>query len=99
MSTQYLSNVAVMIAAGFVVIATQAFPATTVAWLTLAVAVGLSGVSLYMLVGHKGVVQRLVGGLGSVLGAWTIVASAWCSHRPRRCRWASRPRPRSWRLV
>ena len=27
-----------------------------------------------MLVGHNGVVQRLVGGLGSVLGAWTIVA-------------------------
>jgi hypothetical protein len=75
MSIRYLSNLVVMIAAAFLVVATQAFVAGTVAWLTFGIAVGLTILSAYMLVSRHGIAQRVVGGLGAVLGAWTIVAS------------------------
>jgi hypothetical protein len=75
MSIRYLSNLALMIAAAFLVVATQAFLAGTVAWLTFGIAAGLTLLSAYMLIGRHGIAQRMVGGLGAVLGAWTIVAS------------------------
>ena len=75
MSTRYLSNLALVIGGGFLVVATQAFPVATVAWLAFAVAVGLTTISLYMLVGRGAIPQRTAGAVGLILGVWTIVAS------------------------
>jgi hypothetical protein len=75
MSIRYITNVALMVAAGFLVVATQAFGAPTAAALTFAVVIGLTIVSLYTAVGVKSIAQRVIGGVGVVLGAWTIVAS------------------------
>jgi hypothetical protein len=66
---------ALVIAAGFLVVATQGFAAPTVAWLTFGIAAGLTIVSLYMLAAPSTITQRVIGGMASVLGAWTIVAS------------------------
>jgi hypothetical protein len=74
-STRYITNLALMIAGGFLVVATQAFLAPTVAWLTFAIAAGLTLVGLYMLATRSTIAQRVIGGVASVLGAWTIVAS------------------------
>lgn len=76
MSTRYLTNLTMVIAAGFLVVATQAsFSASTVAWLTFAIAAGLTPVGLYMLASRSTIAQRAIGAAASVLGAWTIVAS------------------------
>ena len=75
MSTRYITNVALMIGAGFLVVATQAFGAPAAATLTFAVTIGLTAVSLFMVAATKSIAQRAVGGVGVVLGAWTIVAS------------------------
>ena len=75
MSTRYLTNVALMIAGGVLVVATAALAAPTGAALTFAVTIGLTIVSLYMLVAVKSIAQRVIGGVGVVLGAWTILAS------------------------
>jgi hypothetical protein len=74
MSTRYISNLAVATIAGFLVVATQAFAATTVAWLVFAIAVALTGISVFI-ASQTANAQRVVGGIGAVLGAWTIVAS------------------------
>jgi hypothetical protein len=75
MSTRYLSNLALTIAAGFLVVATQAFTLSTVKWLTFALAIGTFVISLFMLVSGPNVIQRAVGGVAAVVSAWTIVAS------------------------
>ncbi|HUE28855.1 MAG TPA: hypothetical protein VMP89_18925 [Solirubrobacteraceae bacterium] len=75
MSIRYLTNLALAIAAGFLVVATQAFTAPTASALTFAIASGATILGVYMLVSRSTIAQRVVGGLVSVLGAWTIVAS------------------------
>jgi hypothetical protein len=67
---------ALIIAAGFLVVATQAsFSAPTVAWLTFGIAAGLTPLGAYMLISRSTIAQRVVGGVVAALGAWTIVAS------------------------
>lgn len=72
---RYLSNLALIIAGAFLVVATQAFARADAAWVTFGVAVGLTGVSALMLATRGSIAQRAIGGVGVVLGAWTIVAS------------------------
>jgi hypothetical protein len=75
MSTRYLSNLALTVAAGFLVVATQAFTLGTVTSLTFALSIGFLVISLFMLIADRTLVQRAIGGLGAVISAWTIVAS------------------------
>jgi hypothetical protein len=75
MSTRYLYNLALSLVAGFLVVATQAFAAGTVASLTFAVAIGVTAMSLAMAIFRAGIVHRALSGLAAVIGAWTIVAS------------------------
>ena len=75
MSIRFITNLALAVAGGFLVVATQAFGAPTAATLTFAVAIGLTVVSLYMAGGIRSKPQRVIGGLGVVLGARTVVAS------------------------
>jgi FtsH-binding integral membrane protein len=75
MSTRYFSNLTLALIGGFLVVATMAFAPVTAAWLTFAIAVGATVISLYMIAFEKSLVQRSLGGLLAILGAWTIVSS------------------------
>ncbi len=75
MSTRYLYNLALTLAAAFLVVATQAFTPATVASLTFAMAIGFAVVSLAMLLSRTGIVQRALSGVAAAIGGWTIVAS------------------------
>jgi hypothetical protein len=75
MSTRYLNNLALTLVAGFLVVATQAFIPTTVAWLTFAMAITFTILSLELLVVRTTIAQRVISGLTAVIGIWTIVAS------------------------
>ncbi|MHB1572233.1 MAG: hypothetical protein ACYC0H_23920 [Solirubrobacteraceae bacterium] len=75
-SSRYLSSLALILGAGFLVVATQAFAPITVAWLTFAIAAGAAFVGMWMIFGPTMTVyHRVLGGLVGVLSAWTIVAS------------------------
>jgi hypothetical protein len=73
--TRYLSNLALIIAGAFLVVATQAFSNSDAAWVAFGVAIGLTAVSGLMLAARGSIAQRALGAVGVVLGAWTIVAS------------------------
>lgn len=76
MSSRYLSNLALLLGAAFLVVVTQAFAPVTVAWLTFAVAIGAALVIVpTMLGGAATVYDRALGGIVGVLSVWTIVAS------------------------
>src|SRR5579859_1367609 len=75
MSIRYLYNLTLGLAAGFLVVATQAFAPFTVAWLTFAIAVGATVLALGTIPAPTGLIQRLLSAAAVVLGAWTIVAS------------------------
>lgn len=75
MSIRYLYNITLGVAAAFLIVATQAFAAPTVAWLTFAIAAGATVTSLGMLAVRSGIGQRSLTGLAGALGIWTIVAS------------------------
>jgi hypothetical protein len=74
MSTRYLSNLLLLVAAGFLVVVTQAFAPVAVAWITFGVAIGFTAIGVGMLA-HRAALQRVVAGLVSVIGTWTIIAS------------------------
>lgn len=74
MSIRYLYNITLGVAAAFLVVATQAFAAPAVAWLTFAIAAGATAIGAGM-ISRRGLGQRILSGLGVTLGAWTIVAS------------------------
>jgi hypothetical protein len=74
MSARYMSNLTLLLAAGFLVVATQAFAPGAIAWITFGVAIGFTCVGAAMLA-HRRPAQRVVGCLIAVIGAWTIVAS------------------------
>jgi hypothetical protein len=74
MSTRFLSNLALALVAGFLVVATQAFAPGALAWISFGVAVAITVIGLGMLLSHR-LVQRAVAALATVIGAWTIVAS------------------------
>lgn len=75
MSTRYLSNLALILAAAFLVVATQAFALPTVMWLTFALAIAFTLIGLSMVVVGPTIEQRMIGALSSLIGAWTLVAS------------------------
>src|SRR5579884_3270729 len=73
--TRYLSNLALTLAAAFLVVAEFAFSLTTAAWLTFALGIGFVAISGFMLIAGRSLVQRSIGGISLLIGAWTIVAS------------------------
>lgn len=75
MSIRYLSNLALALITGFLVVATQAFALPAVQWLVFAIATGATVISLGTLATDRNIVQRTISGLAAVVGGWTIVAS------------------------
>jgi hypothetical protein len=76
MNFRFLTNVAVALVAGFVVVASQAFAIAVTGWVTFGVALGilaLLGVS--QLDQRRGTIQRSLDAIAGVLGVWTVVAS------------------------
>ena len=77
MSTRYLTNVLLAVAAGFVVVATQAFSSGLAGWLAFAVT-GVAVLAMMAATGlarDRGIAQRTLDGVVAVLAAWTIVES------------------------
>ncbi len=75
MSIRYISNLVLAVAAGFLVVATQAFALPVVQWLVFAIAAGATVLSIATLVTDKTIVQRVISLIAGVVGGWTIVAS------------------------
>lgn len=76
MSTRYLTNAAIALLGGFVVVASQAFTPAVTAWLAFAIAIAVVLiVAVAQLDRSRGVVQRVLDGFLGALGIWTIVAS------------------------
>ena len=75
MRTRFFYNSLLALAAGFLVVATQAFAPVTVAWLTFGIAAGITVAALGMLALRTGLIQRGLAALTVGLGAWTIVLS------------------------
>ncbi len=75
MRIRYLSNLVLALVAGFLVVATQAFALPAVKWLTFAIAIGATVISLGTGAIRVPVAQRVISALAAVIGVWTIVAS------------------------
>jgi hypothetical protein len=75
MSIRYIYNVALALAAGFLVVATQSFTAGTIVALVFAISVGATVLSAAVIPFRIGLVQRALAAVALVIGAWTIVAS------------------------
>lgn len=75
MRIRYLSNLVLALVAGFLVVATQAFALPTVKWLTFAIAIGATVISLGTGAVRIPLAQRLISAVAAVIGVWTIVAS------------------------
>jgi sugar phosphate permease len=76
MSTKYLSNLTLIIAGAFLVVATQGFSLPVSTSLIFAMSIGFTVVGMGMLIGRPNVAQRVIGSLTGLLGVWTIVASS-----------------------
>ncbi len=75
MRIRFLYNIVLSLAAGFLVVVTQAFTPIAVAWLTFAIAIGVTAAALGMVALRTGIVQRVLSAVTVPIGAWTIVAS------------------------
>ncbi len=74
--TRYFTNAIIALLAGFVVVATQAFAAPTVAWLAFGIAIAILGLSgLSQLDRNRGLVQRLLDGVLASIATVLIVFS------------------------
>jgi hypothetical protein len=76
MSSRYLTNLALALVGGFLIVTSQAFALTTFSWLMLAVgivAVVTSAPGIVMR--SRGAAQRVLDFAITLLGAWTIIAS------------------------
>lgn len=74
MSIRYLSNLALTLIAGFLIIATQAFLLPVVAWIGFGLSIALLALgAATMLI--PPLAQRVMGGTVAVIATWTIVAS------------------------
>lgn len=76
MRTRFLSNLALTLLGGFVVVTSQAFGVPTFEWLMLgggiaALLLAAPGLAL----ASRGIAQRGLDGATTILGAWTIIAS------------------------
>lgn len=75
MRIRFLYNMLLTLAAGFLVVATQAFVPATVAWITFGIAVAVTLISSGSAVLRLGLVQRGLSATAFLIGVWTIVAS------------------------
>jgi len=76
MRIRYFSFLSLAIAAGFLVVASQAFAAADIANLALGVGIGMLAVSLVVAGAFRRYLPSLIGGLlAAVISAWMIVAS------------------------
>jgi hypothetical protein len=75
MNIRFIYNMLLTLAAGFLVVATQAFLPATVAWITFGIAVASVVLSASSFALRMGLVQRILSAVAFVIGAWTIVAS------------------------
>jgi len=76
MSTRFVTNAIFAVAAGFLVVASQAFSSSTTGWIAFGIAIGVLAVAcLAQADASRGVVQRSLDGVVAVVSAWTIVAS------------------------
>ncbi len=75
MRIRFAYNILLTIIAGFLVVATQAFLPVTVAWLSFAIGVAAVVLGAGSLALRTGLIQRILGGVASLIGTWTIVAS------------------------
>jgi hypothetical protein len=74
--TRYFTNAIIALLAGFVVVATQAFAAPTVAWLAFGIAIAILGLSgLSQLDPNRGLVQRFLDGALASIATVLIVFS------------------------
>lgn len=75
MNSRYLTNIGLAITGGFAIVASQVWSVPVFMWLMFAagvVAIALSGAAALP---TRGLVQRSLDAVVTVLGAWTIVAS------------------------
>ena len=93
MNSRFLTNVALSVLGGFIVVASMVWSPTTFHWLMLGGGIGAVLLSAALVITRRGVAQRSLDGIIGVLGAWTIVASlvsraalspGWASHPARR---------------
>ena len=76
MSTRFITNAIVAVAAGFLVVAAQAFASSTTSWIAFGIAIGtLTVACLAQSDPSRGVAQRSLDGIVAIVSAWTIVAS------------------------
>jgi uncharacterized membrane protein len=75
MRTRFFYNLTLALAAGFLVVATQAFAAGTVTWLAFGIAIGITTAGLVTLPLRVGLAQRILSAVTVGVGIWTIVAS------------------------
>lgn len=76
MNTRFVTSILLGLAGGFVVVASQAFLAGTVAWLAFGIGIGALVVALTpAILGERRPLALGVDGLTAALAAWTIVAS------------------------
>lgn len=75
MRTRYLTNIALALLGGFLVVVSQAFSASTLTWLMLGVGVIAMAISLpAVAIRTRGLPQRGMDLLIAGIGAWTIIA-------------------------
>lgn len=76
MSTSFLTNATIAVAAGFVAVASQSFPPATTSWIAFGIAIGTLAVAcLAQADRSRSVIQRSLDGILAIVSAWTIVAS------------------------
>lgn len=76
MNTRFVTSILLGLGGGFVVVASQAFAAGTIAWLAFGIGIGLLLVALTpAMLGERRLVALGLDGLTAALAAWTIVAS------------------------
>jgi hypothetical protein len=76
MNTRYLTGVCIALLGGFVVVASQAFSFPTTAWLAFGIAIAILVISVVAQLDRgRGLIQRTLDGVISVLAIWTIIAS------------------------
>lgn len=75
MRPHFISRLALLIGAAFLVVVTQVWTGATLEWLMFAGGVGMIALAGAALLPHATAAQRGLDGLLAVLGAWTIIES------------------------
>jgi len=75
MNSRYLTNIALAVAGGFLVVASQAFVVSVFEWLMLGIGVFAALAAGAAVLRSRGLTQRGLDGIVGAIGAWTIVAS------------------------